>query len=137
MQYQITAFVAVIVDDHPVGDSGMPRIIIYKNGGYFQEYSMKKISMPYKFEGGDMEIVAEVRHEMAVARDEIIELDDSDDDSDNDSDDKYLPRREVINLCSLLGKACINYGDLDSSLELPHHLRSYSAMIFLTALNRH
>jgi hypothetical protein len=40
MQYQTTAFVVAIVDDHPVGDSGMPRIIIYKNDSYFQgEYS--------------------------------------------------------------------------------------------------
>ena len=30
---------------------------------------------PYRFEGGNGEIVAEVLHEMAVARDEIIDLD--------------------------------------------------------------
>jgi uncharacterized protein YbaA (DUF1428 family) len=29
MQYQTTAFVAAIVDDHPVGDLGMPKNTIY------------------------------------------------------------------------------------------------------------
>jgi hypothetical protein len=85
---------------------------------------------PYRFEGGDAEIVAEVQREMAIARGEIIELNDSDNDSDEDNDDKYhLPCREVINLCALLEKVCINYGDLDSSLELPRHLRSYRAQL--------
>jgi hypothetical protein len=85
--------------------------------------------LPYRFEGGDLEIVAEVWHEMAVARGEIIKLDDSDNDSDDDNNDKYLPRREVINLCALLEKACINYGDLSSSLELPHHLHRYRVQL--------
>ena len=42
---------------------------------------------PYRFEGGDAEIVAEVQHEMAVAQGEIIELDDKDDDEDDDDSD--------------------------------------------------
>ena len=72
----------------------------------------------------------EVQREMAIAWGEIIELDDSDNDSDEDNNDKYhLPRREVIDLCALLEKVCINYGDLDSSLELPHHLRSYRVQL--------
>jgi hypothetical protein len=85
---------------------------------------------PYRFEGGDAEIVAEVQCEMAIARCEIIEVDDSDNDSDEDNDDKYhLHRQEVINLCTLLEKACINYGDLDSSLELSRHLCGYRAQL--------
>jgi hypothetical protein len=76
-----------------------------------------------------MEIVAEVQHEMAVAQSEIIVLNDSDNDSDDDSDDKYLAHQEVINLCALLEKACINYGDLDSSLKLPHHLHKYRVQL--------
>jgi hypothetical protein len=83
---------------------------------------------PYRFEGGDAEIVAEVRHEMAVARGEIIELDDEDDDEDDDDND-FLPRREVMELCALLEKTCIRYGDLDTSLELPCHLRRYRAQL--------
>ena len=43
MHYQTTAFVLAIVEDHPVGDSVMPRITIYKNDSYFQgKYSAKK-----------------------------------------------------------------------------------------------
>jgi hypothetical protein len=46
MHYQTTAFVSVIVENHPVGDSVMPRITIYENDSYFQgKYSAKK-SMP-------------------------------------------------------------------------------------------
>ena len=85
--------------------------------------------LPYRFEGGDTEIVAEVWHEMAVAWGEIIELNDSDDNSDDDNNNKYLPCQEVINLCALLEKACINYGDLNSSLKLPHHLHRYRAQL--------
>jgi hypothetical protein len=44
---------------------------------------------PYRFEGGDVEIVAEVQREMAIAWGEKIELNDSDNDSDEDNDDKY------------------------------------------------
>jgi hypothetical protein len=84
---------------------------------------------PYRFEGGDMEIVAEVQREMTITWGEIIELNDLDNDSDEDNNDKYhLPHREV-NLCVLLEKACINYGDLNSSLELPHYLHSYRAQL--------
>jgi hypothetical protein len=84
---------------------------------------------PYRFEGGDAEIVAEVQCEMAITQGEIIELNDSDNDSDEDNDKYHLPHQEVINLCALLKKACINYGDLNSSLELPHYLHSYRAQL--------
>ena len=83
---------------------------------------------PYRFEGGDAEIVAEVRHEMAVAQGEIIELDDEDDD-EGDDDSDFLPHREVMELCALLEKTCIGYGDLDTSLELPCHLHRYRAQL--------
>jgi hypothetical protein len=45
MHYQTAAFVSVIVEDHPVGNSVMPRITIYENDSYFQgKYSVKKIN---------------------------------------------------------------------------------------------
>jgi len=40
---------------------------------------------------GDAEIVAEVQHEIAIARGEIIELDDSDNEDEDDQED-MLPR---------------------------------------------
>jgi len=42
---------------------------------------------PYRFEGGDAEIVAVVQHEMAVARGDVIELEDSEDDAEDDVED--------------------------------------------------
>ena len=94
----------------------------------------------YRFEGGDAKIVAEFLHEMAVTQSEIIELDDEDDDED-DEDKDFLACHKVINLCTLLKKACIRYGDLDSSLELLHHLCRYRAQLqckhLLNVLNHH
>ncbi|KAF8228279.1 hypothetical protein L208DRAFT_1404091, partial [Tricholoma matsutake] len=75
----------------------------------------------YRFEGGDAEIVAVVQHEMAVARGDVIELEDSDDDAEDDV--------EVIKLCEVLEKACLSYGDADFSLELPHQLCKYRAKL--------
>ena len=79
---------------------------------------------PYRFEGGDDEIMAEVRREMAIAQGDIIEVDDSDLDSEEDMED--VPSRgEVIKLCEVLEKVCLRYGDADFSLELPRQLRKY------------
>ena len=74
-------------------------------------------------------IVAEVQHEMAVARGDVIELEDSEDDAEDDED---LPTRgEVIKLCK---KVCLDYGDVDFSLELPHQLHRYRAKLLQAAL---
>ena len=84
--------------------------------------------LPYRIEGGDAEIVAEVQHEMAVTQGEIIELDDEDDDKDDDNSN-FLPHQEVMKLCALLEKTCIGYGDLDTSLKLPCHLHRCRAQL--------
>ncbi|KAF8234905.1 hypothetical protein L208DRAFT_1393355, partial [Tricholoma matsutake] len=82
----------------------------------------------YRFEGGDAGIVAVVQHEMAVARGDVIELEDSEDDAEDDVED--VPTRgEVIKLCEVLEKACLSYGDADFSLELPHQLCKYRAKL--------
>ena len=46
-----------------------------------------------------------------------------------DEDKDFLARHEVINMCTLLEKAFIRHGDLDSSLELPNHLCRYRAQL--------
>jgi hypothetical protein len=80
----------------------------------------------YRFEGGDVEIVAEVKQEMAVKSGEIIELDDSDSDPGDDED--VLPsRREVIKLCETLKRVCLTYSGENFSLDLPRHLRKFRA----------
>jgi hypothetical protein len=69
--------------------------------------------------------VAVVQHEIAVARGGVIELEDSEDDAEDDVED--VPTQgEVIKLCKVLEKACLNYGDADFSLELPQ-LHRYRA----------
>jgi hypothetical protein len=93
-----------LIEEHKVGDS------------------------PYRFERGDAEIVAEVLHEMAVIRGEVIKLDDEDDEDDLEDKD-FLPCDEVINLCALLEKASIRYGDNDIALELQHHLCRYRGQV--------
>ena len=83
---------------------------------------------PYRFEGGDAKIVAEVRHEMAVAQGEIIELDESDSEDEDDIDDT-LSQQDIIKLCEKLETACFRYGGKNFSLELPHQLRKYRAKL--------
>jgi hypothetical protein len=84
---------------------------------------------PYRFEGGDAEIVAEVWHEIAVARGEVIELDDSDSEDEGDDSDDAPSRQELIKLCEKLEKACFRYGGEDFSLELPRQLHKYRAQL--------
>jgi len=84
--------------------------------------------LPYRFEGGDAEIVAEVQYEMAVACGEIIELDDSD--LEDEDEDDSPSQREVIKLCEMLEKVCFRYGlDESFSLELPCQLCKYRAQL--------
>jgi hypothetical protein len=82
---------------------------------------------PYRFEGGDAEIVAEVRYEMAVACGEIIELDDSDSEDEGDMDGPS--RHEVMELCERLEKVCFKFGSEKFSLELPRQLRKFRAQL--------
>jgi hypothetical protein len=81
---------------------------------------------PYRFEGGDAQIIAKVRHEMAAARGEVIKLNDSDSEDDG-PDNSSLSWHEVIELCKMLEKDCIRYGGENFSIELPHQLRKYRA----------
>jgi hypothetical protein len=84
--------------------------------------------LPYRFEGGDAEIVAVVQHEIAVAQGDVIELDNSKDNSKDDLED-VPTRAEVIKLCEVLEKVFLWYGDADFSLELPHQLCKYRAKL--------
>ena len=65
---------------------------------------------------------------MAVARGDVIELEDSEDDAEDDVEDLQT-RGEVIKLCEVLEKVCLDYGDVDFSLELPHQLCRYRAKL--------
>lgn len=84
---------------------------------------------PYRFEGGDADIVAEVRREIAIQKGDIIELD-ADDDSDDDVGD-VVSRGEVLKLCEMLEKSCLRYGNdsTEFSIDLPRQLRRYRAKL--------
>lgn len=70
---------------------------------------------PYRYEGGDAEIVEEVQSKMAVERGDIIKVDS---DEDSDEEDPSMTNAEVISLCEQLEAVCIAKGDPDTSLVL-------------------
>jgi hypothetical protein len=71
---------------------------------------------PYRFEGGDAEIVAEVHHQMAVEHGEIIEVDSEDEDGGEEEEEVSIG--EMIRHCQQLEGLCIKYGAVESSLDL-------------------
>ncbi|CAA7260467.1 unnamed protein product [Cyclocybe aegerita] len=75
----------------------------------------------FHFEDDD-EIVARVRHEQAVARGEVIELDSED---EEDDDHPRLSTREIMDLCTQLERACISENDPETSLDFLHGLRRF------------
>jgi hypothetical protein len=84
---------------------------------------------PYRFEGGNVEIMAKVMREMAVAQGEVIELDDSDSEDESNDVDNPPSWQEVIKLCKKLENACFRYGGENFSLELPCQLCKYRAQL--------
>jgi len=82
---------------------------------------------PYRFEGGDVEIIAQVRREMATEQ-EVIEVDDSESEEEDDPADN-LSRAETIKLCQELEKMSIRFGGEDLSVDLPPQLRKFRAQL--------
>jgi hypothetical protein len=68
---------------------------------------------------GDDDIVAYVRHEEAVARGEVIEVDDSDDEEESSPE---MGSTDVLKLCATLEKVCLTKGDPTQSMELSQAL---------------
>jgi len=82
---------------------------------------------PYRFEGGDVEIIAQVHREMATEQ-EVIEVDDSEsEEEDNPADN--LSRAETIKLCQELEKMSIRFGGEDLSVDLPPQLWKFRAQL--------
>ena len=82
------------------------------------------------FEGGDKEIADAVCHEVAISNDEVINVD-SDDDNSDDNDDTHLSVTcmDLINLCQHLEASCMQYGDLQFSLNLSSQLHVFHAKL--------
>ena len=62
-----------------------------------------------KFEGGDVEIIAHVKHFIVVANREIIDVDDSEEGGDGDSS-AGLTLSDVTQVCGKLEGACWRFG---------------------------
>jgi hypothetical protein len=75
------------------------------------------------FEGGDDEIVARVRHEAAVKRGDIVEVE-SDDEEEASAEGAGVSNRELQSMCKMLELACIS-NEVSSSMELPRLLRRF------------
>ena len=79
---------------------------------------------PDKFPGGDAEIVAHVKHLIAVEKGEIIEVDDSEDEDGESDLSTGLTLSDVAQMCEKLEAACWRFGYSDN-LSLPHELRRF------------
>ncbi|KAG1848689.1 hypothetical protein F4604DRAFT_1935290 [Suillus subluteus] len=78
------------------------------------------------FEGGDQAIADKVRHEIAVANGEVVEID-SDDESEEDG--PSFTRMELLDLCQQLETGCMQHGDPQLSLNLSSQLRLFCARL--------
>lgn len=77
----------------------------------------------YRFENDDAAIVAEVQHQMAVEKGEIIEIESDDDDIQPHA--APVPRSEILQMCEKLEMACMSESDANTSLELTRLLRKF------------
>ncbi|KAG6887314.1 hypothetical protein C0995_016220 [Termitomyces sp. Mi166 len=82
----------------------------------------------YRFEGGDAEIIATVQQEMAEQREEVLEIEESDDEEKADpySDCSIA---ELIALTEKLKWQSLKYADADFPLELPQQLQRFQAQL--------
>src|SRR5882762_5884301 len=71
---------------------------------------------PYQFEGGDADIIAEVRYQMAVESGQVVEMDETDNDEEDDQADS-VGRTELIKMCKQLERSCISHTTHERSLD--------------------
>ncbi|KAJ7685869.1 hypothetical protein B0H17DRAFT_1137348 [Mycena rosella] len=77
----------------------------------------------------DASIVAQVRHEAAVERGEIIEIDDEDEESEDEQKSPEMTTAEVMKLCRTHKTVCLSKGDLTQSMELSRTLQQFRGNI--------
>ena len=81
-----------------------------------------------KFEGGDAEIIAHVKHLIAVANGEIIDVDDSEEEGESDPS-AGLTLSDVTQMCEKLEGACWRFGYSETGLALPQELRRFRGFL--------
>ncbi|KIJ40018.1 hypothetical protein M422DRAFT_257083 [Sphaerobolus stellatus SS14] len=79
----------------------------------------------YRFEGGDSEIIAQVKHEMAVQRGDIIEIDSDGEEEEEEEDNEAESIMDVISMCESMERLCLRHGKPETSLELSRALRQF------------
>ncbi|KIJ48339.1 hypothetical protein M422DRAFT_247666 [Sphaerobolus stellatus SS14] len=80
----------------------------------------------YLFEGGDSEIIAQVKHEMAVQRGEIIEIDsDGSEEEEEEENNGVESIMDVISMCESMECLCLRHGKPETSLELSRALQQF------------
>ena len=74
-----------------------------------------------QFKGSDKEIVAQVRHELAIEQGEIIEID-SEESGDEDEGPTHL---EIMKMCQEMESLCLRHRPPGNSLDLTQQLRRF------------
>jgi len=90
-----------------------------------EEKSVENQAQQFK---GDAEIVAEVHHEDAVRRGEVIEVDSDDEPDDNVDEEVCMTIAEMMSLCQKLEKASLT-STAECSLDMAKVLRRFRAQL--------
>ena len=83
--------------------------------------------MEEKFEGGDAEIVAHVKHLIAVENGEIIDVDEEEEEEDESESDPIagLTFSEIAQMCEKIEVAYWRFGCGEKGLTFPQDLRRF------------
>jgi len=79
----------------------------------------------HQFPGGDAEIVAQVKSEMAVECGEIIEVDSEESEDEEEEDKGSETIQDVMTMCEAMERLCLQYGEPDMSLDLAKELQHF------------
>ncbi|KAJ7850778.1 hypothetical protein B0H14DRAFT_2581769 [Mycena olivaceomarginata] len=74
------------------------------------------------------DIIAQVVHEEAVARGDVMDVDEDDDETDAE-DGPELSSTAIIDICRTLEKVCLAKGDPTASMVLANNLRQFRGQI--------
>ncbi|KIK17798.1 hypothetical protein PISMIDRAFT_14830 [Pisolithus microcarpus 441] len=85
--------------------------------------------MDYRFEGGDEDIVTQVRYEEAVRCGDVVEIESDEEGLDSGHGDTEMDLGEVIQLCEKMERICITYGTPDTAVDPSQCLQKFRITI--------
>jgi hypothetical protein len=91
----------------------------------------EKEDSPYRFEGGDTEIIAQLQQEQVVECGKAMAVDDTD--SEGAQSDAEMNPKEVMRVCEQLERMCLSYAHHKETGELAHHLRRFRGRVWKEA----